>query len=300
MAGLMTTTNQADFIPEIVAQEAFGRLRQDLFLVQNVTKDSEIEGQFTKGKVLNIGFTGALTAQEKTETGDIVIQNPDSDVTTVTLDHHYHVAMSPSSFLRAVANVNIEDAYQEDAFSVLAEEVEQSILNLAASTTYSKGSAGVDVDESLILDVREQMHTNKAPKRGRFAVFESKDEKALLKIDRFTSAEKIGDPTKIANGAVGRVHGFDTFQSNLTYTSGAAPASTHGLAWSRGGIILASRPLPPINSAKSSVQMVDPYSGLIFRITLGYSDSKNEDQVIVDALWGVAILRQALVCRILT
>lgn len=301
MAGLLTSVNQADFVPEIWANEAFSRLREELVIVQHVTKDSDINADFADiGKVLNIPILGDFTATAKTETGDIVLQDPSSSKVYVTLDKHYHVAFSASSFLRAVQCADIEEVAQMSGIGVLAEKVESSIFELYASATYSEGTAGVDIDESLVLAVKQRMNMNRCPRNGRFLALSPKDETAMLKIDRFTSAEKIGQAGKIAEGAMGKCQGFDCFGSNLIPTTGAAPVSTHNLAWTKGGIILASRKLPEIKGAKSSTYMQDPNSGLIFRITLGYNASKNEDQIVIDALWGTAILRQEMVVRVLT
>lgn len=294
----INSVNHADFIPEIWLNEALGYLREKLYLVNRVTKDTELNGAFDVGDILNVPKRGSLTANKKTEAGAIVLQQPAGDKVQVQLDQHYHVAFSLSDF---IANMSVSDAeggYVADSLGVLAEKVETSIMALYPLFTNEAGVFGTDIDEDTILEARQTMNENKCPKQGRTLVVSAKDETTLLKIDRFTRADAYGKNGIIAEGSIGRAHGFDIFQSNLLPVVAGTPDETHNethnIAFHKNGIILASRPLKPIRGAIST-QVQDPESGLILRLTIGYNSTYNTDQVVLDALWGTAVMHDEFV-----
>ena len=289
MSGI-NSTNHADFIPEIWLQEALGYLRNKLHLIQRVTKSSEITGAFDVGDVLNIPKRGILTAQERTEEGAVVLQQPTGSKVSVTLDEYWNVAFALTDFVENMSVTNVEGGYVADALAVLAEKVELSIMNLYASMSYNSGSYGATLDEDAILAARQLMNENNCPQMGRSLVVSAKDETALLKVDRFTRADAYGKNGVIAEGAIGRIAGFDVFESNLTPVVSGTPDETHNIAMHKQGIILASRPLKAVQSAIST-QVQDPESGLILRLTKGYNSTYNVDQVVLDCLWGVDIMR---------
>jgi hypothetical protein len=294
----INTTNHADFVPEILLNEAIRRLRNKLVLVPKIAKNSDLNGIEAKGNIVNIDKLGTLVATQRTETGAIVLQQPTPSKVHVHLDQFWNVAFSVSDFMKVFSPINTEPGYIDDGIGVLAEKVESSVFDLYASMTHQVGAAGVVADESLILDAMAEMDDNNAPSDGRNLVISSKDYKALRLVDRLTSAEKIGDAA-IRTSSLGMLHDFEVQRSNLVATSGAAPGNTHNIAFTKFGMVLVSRALEPVRGAIST-QIQDPVSGLIFRLVIGYNSEYNCDQVVLECLWGTAIMQQELCVDVLT
>lgn len=293
----INSVNNPDFIPEILLQNALGYIRNRLKLVNTIAKDSDIGAVATKGQVLTIAKRGTLTAQQRTETGAIVLQQPDSAKVQVTVDQEWHVAFALSDILAACGQDGVAEGYVADALAVLAEKVEATILAKYASMTHQLGTATTDIDESLILSIRQHMNEHNAPQEGRVLSVSPKDETAILKIDRFTRADAIGNGTALSAGALGRCHGFEIFAHNLTPV--VAGPIYHNVAYTKTGLVLVSRPLPDIVGAVST-KIQDPETGLIMRLTSGYNADYNTTQVVLDMLWGTNIMRDEFVVDVLS
>lgn len=290
----INTSNHADFVPEIWLNEALGYLRKKIHLIPRVSRNSDLGGAFDVGDVVNIPKRGGLVANQRTETGEIILQQPNSDKVQVSLDQHWDVSFSLSDFMENMAVSDVEGGYVADALGVLAEKVESTIFGLYPSFVYSAGAFGALADEDGILECRQILNENECPQDMRTMIVSSKDETALLKVDRLTRADAYGKNGVIAEGAIGRAGGFDIFQSNLVPVVAGTPNETHNIAFHKQGLVLVSRPLKPIKGAIST-QIQDPVSGLIMRLTMGYNPNYNKDQVVLDMLWGVGILREEFV-----
>jgi hypothetical protein len=296
----INSVNHAAFVPEVWLQEALGYLRNKIRLVQLVARDSDIEaGSFDVGDTVNITKRGTLVANEKTETGAIVLQQPEGSKIPVKLNQFWNVAFSASSFLKAVQIGNLEEGYISDALAVLAEKVEASLMGLYAAMAHQVGAAGADIDEATILNIRKKFNDNNAPESGRYLVVSNKDDAKLLQLDRLTRADMIGKPGAITNGAIGKAHGIEIFQSNLVRSLAGPPITYHNMAFTKWGMVLVSRPLKQIEGAVST-QIQDPDTGLIMRLTKGYNSQYNDDQIVLDMLWGVSLLRTEFAIDVLS
>lgn len=295
MANITPTIAQY-FIPELWAQRALDYLRSNIALARLITKDTDVAA-FNVGDVLHIPYPGTFTAADKTPDSAITPQAPSgSSEVTVTLNKHKHVTFLVEDVARAQANQDLMDLYIRGAAIALAEQVENDLFALYAMLSQSVGTSGTDLTEATILAAKKKLDDAKIARAGRFAVISSKDENALLQVDRFTRADAIargGIP--IGEGQLGRLHGFDIYMSQLVPVVTGTPNSTKNLAGTREMFILAMRglPEPPPNSGAKAATITDPQSGLVIRVLYAYNPSYLGVQVTLDVLYGVAELRDA-------
>ncbi len=292
----ITHLTASNYIPEIWANRAMDFLRNEIVLARLVTKDSDVAA-FNVGDVLHIQFPGKFTAADKSPDTPVVPSVPaDESEVLVTLDRHKHVTFLVEDRAAALANQNLIDIYSRAAAAALAEAIESDLFALYASLTETVGTSGADITEAAILDARERLNRHNIPRRPRYLVISPKDEKALLQIPRFTEADKIGTERALqalAEGALGRIHGFDVFVSPMVPVVSGTPDSTKNLAFHPEAFILAMRslPMPPPNTGARGAVIRDEMSGLVLRAVVAYNPSHLGVQVTLDVLYGVAVLR---------
>jgi len=286
------TATQADpFVPELWAAEALNALRSNITIAKLVTRDTDVAA-FTVGDKLNIPYAGTLTAVPKVADTGVTAQAPTNEATiTVTLDKHYIVPIIIEDIARAQAMPSLRDSYVREAVRVLAEQIDTDLLALYATfSSTDVGTAGTDISYDTILSARQTLNTNKAPMTDRNIVLSVKDEKALLGDSDLSAYFANAKPGAVAEGAIGRLSGFDVWMSQLVPSSGG---TTHNLAFQKEAIILAMRGLPQDNPGALSATMQDPLSGLVLRVTGMYNMSHVGMQLNIDVLYGVAELRDA-------
>jgi hypothetical protein len=292
----VTTTVAAAFIPELWAQRALDYMRSNIALARLVAKDTDVAA-FNVGDVLHIPYPGAFTAADKAADTAITPAAPSGGgEVTVTLSKHKHVTFLVEDAARAQANQDLMDLYVRGAAIALAEQVENDLFALYSGLSQSVGTSGTDLGEDAVLAAKKKLDDSKVARQGRFIVISSKDENALLKVDRFTRADAIArGGVPIAEGQLGRLHGFDVYMSQLVPVVAGTPNSTKNLAGTREMFILAMRglPEPPPNSGARAATITDPQSGLVIRVLYAYNPSHLGVQITLDVLYGVAELRDA-------
>lgn len=283
----VTTTEADKIIAEFWISEVIARLRAAIVLTPLVWRDFSKTTQ-NKGDIINIPKRGTVTVRTKAENTDITSDTPTNDSVAVTLDTHKYVSWAIEDRASALA-IDRGLQYLDDAVPQLVEFIEADILAEYANVGSSIGTAGVDIDGATVLEARKALNDANVPMMGRAMVVSTKDEIALLGIDKFTDAtQRVDGGAALKEATIGRLYGFDVYMSQLVVESGAAPVNTHNLAFHPQGLVLATRPLPN-NSGKGVLQTVvtDPVSGLSLRFSQGYSIAAMATINTVDILYGI-------------
>jgi hypothetical protein len=301
------TIQRADVVeitPEIIAQEALTVLATQLHLAKNVTKESELVGQakagqsVSKGATVSVPKTGTLVANQKSAGVAVTLQDPSMDKVDITVDQHWEVTIAPEDYAQAVTDRNIQDTYLGDMITALAEKIETSIAAQFANFTNSPidaTGATKDTMEGFVLQARKVITDNRAPMSGRFGYWETGAVNTLLQVDRFTKVSDYGANVAIQDGEVGTIHSFKTFESIFTPDDGGSPATYSNALMHRRAICLAMRPLPTPRGEGVKVSVItDPVSGLSMRALYSYNADLLADQLTLDVLFGVGVLRPEL------
>lgn len=293
-----------EITPEIIAQEALTVLASRLHLAKNVTKEAELVGQdkasqaTKRGATVSVPKTGSLTANQKLPGQSVTLQDPSMDKVDITVDQHWEVTIAPEDYAQAVTDRNIQDTYLGDMITALAEKIETTIAGQFSNFTNSPIDAtGADKTtmEGFVLQARKQLTTNRAPMSGRFGYWESGAINTLLQVDRFTKVSDYGANVAIQDGELGSIHSFKTFESIHVPDDGESPATYSNALMHRRAICLAMRPLPTPRGEGVKVSVItDPVSGLSMRALYSYNADLLADQLTLDVLFGVGVLRPEL------
>ncbi len=288
----VTQAVAAPFIPQIWANTALEILRNKVVLAKLVTRDSDIAA-FQVGDTLNIPYPGTFVANDKAANTPVTLQVPTATTTSVVLNRHKEASFLVEDAARALSNQDIMTRYMGAAVIPIAEQIETDLLGLYSGFTFTTGTSGTDLSAATIRSTRKLMNDNKAPQDNRAMIVSDKDEIALLGDSALQTYFAYSQTQGVKEGSIGRLYGFDIYQSQLVPMVVGTPNSTKNLAFDPGAIILAMRGLPdaPAGSGAQTSVVNDPVSGLTLRCTVAYNAQNLGVQVTIDVLYGVAKLR---------
>lgn len=293
MANTIDTTQAQYFIPEIWANSALEILRSNIVVAPRVTRDTDI-ASFGQGDILHIPYPGTLSASAKSAGTEYTLAQPANETEVqVTLDQHYAVSFVVEDITRAQANQDVMARYAEAAAIALAENIESALLaELVTNTTGAVGTYGTDLDYADFLATKKKMTDNKCPSDGRSMIISTKDTVSLLGDSALSAYFANSQTAGVSEGSLGRIAGFDVFESQLVPTAAATPLQTKNMAFRRDGVILAMRglPEPPAGSGAVAANVRDPQSGLVLRSLMAYDARLGGVQVTIEALYGVKTL----------
>lgn len=289
---VLNNTTNAVFIPTIVAQEALGRLKSYLNVAKRVSRDSDWTPA-TFGQTIQVPRRGSVSANDKTAGDTFTKQNPTADNVSVTLNQHKEVTFTIDDVTKVLENQNTLMGYGEDGAIALAEVIETALLDLHPSITSTEtfDNASATTIDSSMLNIRKWFVDQKVPlTEPRYLVAGPTVYNDLLSTDKFSRYDARGTGEQISSGRLLNAYGFEIFESQLIPTSGS-PVAYHNVAFTRNGMILASRPLPrPEGFGGRYAVINDPDIGLSLRTLFWYNADIGAHQLTMDVLYGVAIL----------
>ena len=290
MGNGMTTTQNAPWIPEVIANESLGLLGAYLNLGATVAKDSDLN-PVRVGQVLSIPRRGTITAQQKAQGTASSVQRPAADDVQVTVDQHWYVKILEEDFTRAMQTDSVLPGYLEDAVIVLAEQIETHLTgNFDEFDNIDVTVSGDDDAVKALGNVRVRMVRNKVPKLAQlFGYVAPEFMNALSNANAFLDPKLIPNNRPLTEGAVGRAKGFDLFEGQLVPTAGS-PAWQQNFFYSRNALVLASRPLlQPGTELGVQSTTVQSDAGLALRLVRYYDADEMGVVVQLDTVFGSGV-----------
>ncbi|MGD9581587.1 MAG: phage capsid protein [Vampirovibrionia bacterium] len=262
----LTTTTSAEFIPAVWINEVRAAREANLVMAKRVKL---INHKNKPGDTLNIPDVSALTAQDKVAETEVSLQSPTETKFSVSINKWKHVAFLIEDMVKVQSATNLRKEYTDKAGFAVAKAVDSDLLALYSSLTQSTGSSSIDIDEETVLEAKKQLDEADAPRSDRTLLVAPSQEKSLLRIPRFTEADKIADSGKaLKEGMLGRIHGFDVFVSTNIPVVGT---TTKNIAFHKDAFVLATQSYPRVQAA-----YVLEYLGTL---------------VVVDEIYGVSVFR---------
>lgn len=283
-------TQGAEFIPEIVANKALGALEAELHLAKNVARDFEYTAQ-KEGDVIKVPVRGSLVANRKVSGTKVTVQNPTATKVSVTLDNHWEVTFAVEDVVKTLATGEqvIQDGYIADGMIALSEQIEEALANLAKSFHNTLGSRGVAVTGAVVKSARAGLTNRRCPRADRYLYITPENVNNITDEKAFVETDKYGSSMVVQDGELGKIYGFRTMESIFPVEDGS-PATTYNLAFQRNAMVLATRPLAKPMAPGVKVGFVEK-DGIVIRVIYSYDAANLADQITLDTLFGVAIMR---------
>lgn len=217
------------FVPELWAQESLMILENNMVAGNLVHRDFENEVA-SYGDVVNTRKPSSFEAKRKIDTDDVTLQDASATNVAVPLNQHLHTSFLIRDGEQSKGFKNLVNEYLYPAVLSIAEAIDQIVLGqVYRFRSNSVGKLGTDPTKTTVVQARALANTLKIPMQGRNVIVTPNVEGALLNLDEFVHADKIGDDgTAIREGSMGRKFGFDWYMSQQTpsIASGNSTTST--------------------------------------------------------------------------
>lgn len=220
----------SNFIPELWSAEILVNLWEDFVYAALCNRDYEGEIQ-RAGDTVHITSFGKPTITTYSKYGTLTYEQLDDDTRALDIDQAKSFSFGVDDIDRRQAAGDFVANAMRDAANGLAEVTDQYVaaaLKTAVDGTGNDlGSVTADVSDNtayggVIVALRTKLNRNNVPRRGRWVVVPPEVTGALLQDPRFTNAQAAADQgMALREGALGRIVGFDVFESNNTPTDTA-------------------------------------------------------------------------------
>lgn len=216
------------FVPELWAAESL------MILENNVVASALVHRNFSPmiqqfGDTVNTRLHGEFSAQRKLDTDDVVIQDASASNVAVKLDQHLHTSFLIRDGEESKGFKVLRDEYLVPGMVSLAQRLDEIILGQIYHFRHqSVGQLGVSPTRALVTQARNALNKQRVPTQSRRLLVTPNTETALLNIDSFVEADKLGDPgTALREGSLGRKYGMDIFMDqNVPSVEGTAEQQT--------------------------------------------------------------------------
>ena len=250
MAGAVTNTSAATFIPEIWSDEIRAEYERTLILA-NLVKKMGMTGK--KGDIIHIPAPIRGDAYAKASATAVTIQSNTESEVQVVIDKHYEYSRIIEDITEVQALASLRNFYTGDAGYALSRQVDNDLFQLGKSLGDGDGSdwtntavffndastgltayaadtvaaADVFTDAGFRALIQKQDDAD-VPMDNRAFVIPPSLRNAIMGIDRYVSSDFVGGAT-VQNGKIGNLYGIDVYvSSNCPIIEAAADNSAGG------------------------------------------------------------------------
>ena len=250
MAGAVTNTSAATFIPEIWSDEIRAAYEKNLILA-NLVKKMGMTGK--KGDIIHIPAPIRGDAHVKTSATAVTIQSNTESEVQVAVDKHYEYSRIIEDITETQALASLRNFYTSDAGYALSRQVDTDLFALGKSLGDGNGSAWTnsaafycDASTGLTAYADDTVTTADVftdacfraliqkqddadvPMDNRAFVIPPSLRNTIMGVERYVSSDFVGGQT-VQNGKIGSLYGIDVYvTSNCPVTEAAGDNAAGG------------------------------------------------------------------------
>jgi hypothetical protein len=293
----ITSTNLAQAIVKLVAADALPALMGNLVMGNLVNRDYE-PALAQAGDTINVPIPPTLVANNISEGGTVVTQNPSLGNAQIVLNTHAEATFQVPDVTKILAVPDLLRLYMQPAVVALAERIESDLLALGQQFTANSplGTAGSAITEATIDSAETTLFNAKVPAvEPKYLVVSGETYSQLRHITRFSEFQTAGEAglRAVVDGSVGKIKDFFVLRSQFVSKTGSAPATTHNIAFTKSAIGLAMRRLPQPLHGTGAIAEYAELGNFGMRVVMSYQPNTLAQQFTVDVLYGTGLLRNA-------
>lgn len=291
----ITSANVANAIVKLVAVDALPALTGNLVMGNLVNRSYE-STLAQPGDTVNIPIPPTLVANNIAEGGTVQTQNPNLGNAAIVLNTHAEATFQIPDVTKVLAVPDLLKLYMQPAVIALAEKIETDLLGLYSQFTANTtvGLPGTALTEAVIDSAETTLFNQKVPaSEPKYLVVDGASYSALRQIPRFSEYRTAGEAglRAMVDGSIGKIKDFYVFRSQFVSKTGAAPATTHNLAFTKNAIGLVMRRLPQPLPGTGAIAEYAEFGNFGIRVMMSYKPDTLSQQFTVDVLYGAAVLR---------
>lgn len=291
MANEFTSANAAQAIPKLVASYALPALFANLVMGAIVNRN--YDGTLANaGDTVNVPIAPNLVANNIIEAGAVQNQNPSLGNAQIVLNTHMESTFQIPNVTQVLAAPDLLQTMLQPAVVAIAEKIESDLLNVYPLFTFntSVGTANTAITENTVDLAETALFAAKMPDSlQKFAVVSGSTYSNLRQIGRFTEDRvTAGSGQAVYTGQVGKLKNVNFYRSQKVITSGT---TTNNMVFGSDAICLVTRQLPQVTMGTGAVSYNMSMGGFNLRVILSFNPNTLGQQITVDVLYGVGILR---------
>jgi hypothetical protein len=291
----ITSSNVAQAIAKLVAADALPALMGNLVMGNLVNRHYE-PVLAEAGDTVNVPIPPTLVANNISEGGTVITQNPSLGNAQIVLNTHAEATFQIPDVTKVLAVPDLLRLYMQPAVVALAEKIETDLMGTYSQFTANSpiGSAGTALTEAAVDSAETVLFNAKVPaSQQKYLVCSGDAYSQLRQIPRFTEYQSVGQAglRSVIDGSLGKLKDFYVFRSQFVSKTGSAPQTTQNLAFAPNAIGLAMRRLPQPLPGTGAVAEYAELGNFGMRVVMSYQPNTLAQQFTVDVLYGVGVLR---------
>lgn len=285
--------------PSLIAARGLATLYNTTVLAGLVSRDYDSDFTGAQGDTVTIRKPAVFTAEEFNRGSGIQVQNATEDSVDVTLDTIANVSFVVTDEDMTLEVDDFDGRLLSPAMEAISQKVDGDLAEALVDTAEGVGGGGTSTWDSSHassvftgqLGAKARLSRKKLPTTERYAVFSPEGAGVCLTDDLFVTANQAGSTAGLREASIGRVFGFDTYESQVFGATNDDAGQADGVAFHRSAVVLASRPLQRPRGVADSQSATASFKGLGLRVVYSYDNTHKQDEVSVDTLYGVKATR---------
>jgi hypothetical protein len=287
--------------PSLIASRGLATLYNSTVLAGLVSRDYDSDFTGSQGDTVTVRKPAVFAAEAFDRSAGITVQNATEGSDTIVLNTIANV-----SFLVVDEDMTLEvDDFQgrllAPAMEAINQKVDGDLAEALVDAAEGVGGGGsvtwTSSKPNTVLTgetgAKAKLGRAKLPTTERYAVFSPEAAGVCLSDDLFVRADASGSTQGLREASLGRLFGFDTYESQVLGSTNNDAGQADGVAFHRSAVTLASRPLMKPRGVADSQSAVESFRSLGLRVVYSYNNTYKQDEVSVDMLYGVKALRPA-------
>jgi len=300
----ITSANVAQAIVKLVAADALPTLMGNLVMGNLVNRDYE-PTLAQAGDTINVPIPPTLVANNISEGGSVVTQNPSLGNAQIVLGTHAEATFQIPDVTKVLAVPDLLSLYMQPAMVALAERIESDLLATYSQFTANPnlGVGGSPITEAVIDNAETSLFNARVPASApKYLVVSGETYSQMRQIARFSEYGSAGEAglRALIDGAVGKIKDFFVFRSQFVAKTGSAPVTTHNIGFTKNALGLVVRRLPQPLPGTGAIAEYAELGNFGLRVVMTYQPNTLAQQFTVDVLYGVGILRNNFGVHILS
>jgi hypothetical protein len=291
----ITSANLAQAIVKLVAADALPALMGNLVMGNLVNRDFE-PTLAQAGDTVNVPIPPTLVANNISEGGSVVTQNPNLGNAQIVLNTHTEATFQIPDVTKVLAVPDLLRLYMQPAVTALAEKIETDLLGVYSQFTANTivGTGGTALTEAVVDSAETALFNSKVPaSASKFLVVSGEAYSQLRQITRFSEYRTAGEAglRALVDGSVGKIKDFYVFRSQFVPKTGTGPVTTNNIAFAKDALGLVVRRLPQPLPGTGAIAEYAEMGNFGMRVTMSYQPNTLAQQFTVDVLYGIGVLR---------
>lgn len=241
------------FIPEIWASEVSDASQANIVLAGLV--DRQYEDDMSFGRIVHIKDWSNPAVRIKSEDSTATWANITETDQDITISRQAYTAFLVEDIAEVQADVEVRARYTDKSGYSLSAFVEGDLTSGLASLpngfSQNVGTLGVDPTDDDVLRAVQYLDDGNVPSDGRFFYVSPATHNALLKIDKFTRADFVGQADAemaIKRAKVGMVYNAPVYMSSLANANPSTANSSYSWFCHTRGVALIMQREAVVNS----------------------------------------------------